>query len=139
MLKTLQKILLLTAVCIAVGHSVFPHIHHTEEKIAAHKHHHHDESAPASHHQHEEEESNADKQHGILSFAALDDNYVPGKTFTKKIEPPAQFLSLISTIVSGYNLLAVKKTEYGEYKEFPPPENVYANLPSRAPPQVFFS
>ena len=127
----LQKILLFIAVATLIGHSSLPHHHHEEIEAVAH-HHHDDGQATQSHH--EDHNKNKDEDHSLFSFAQLDENFVPVKFQDVSIELPIFYL-LTPLITYHYNLYKVKsKTQFGYYKEYPPPDNYLSNLPSRGPP-----
>ena len=131
MKKWLQKILLLIAVITVVGHNTLPHHHYEEIQELIQHHHNEEQEEPQHHHDHDE---NKDDEHGIFSFAQLDENFVPAKWQDISIALP--FLYLVTPVITyQYNLLkANSKTHFGYYKEFPPPGNYLLNLPSRAPP-----
>ena len=132
MKKWMQKILLSISVIVVLGHGIIPH-HHHEVIQEITQHHHDDEEQRESKHHHDHDE-NKDDEHGIFSFAQLDENFVPAKWQHISIELP--FLYLVTpVIIYQYNLLKLSsKTHFGYYKEFPPPGNHLPNLPSRAPP-----
>jgi hypothetical protein len=137
MKKLLQKITLLIAVVVVTGHSIFPHIHHSNEPVATDHKHYHD---PVSgNHHHDEKENNDDKQNGILSFSPLDDNFIPGKPFTKIIEPSPELLSILSELTFSVYPSLCNTSQYGRYREFPPPNDHLSKLPSRAPPHMLLS
>ncbi len=134
MIKMLQKIMLIVAVITVAGHGIFPHIHHSEEEVAA-KHKHHYGHVSGNHHHGEEEKSN-DNQSGVLSVVPLDDNFIPGKAFTKKNEPPADFLLILTKQNFSGNFPLGNTSQFPRHKEFPPPDKHLSNLPSRAPPHT---
>lgn len=124
--------MLLTAIAMVIGHSVFPHLHHNEDSVLSHQQH-HDGPAPGKH-QHDDEENSDGKQHDVLAFAQMDDSFIPAKRLIRNFEFPVEFIpGLISTILSD-NFSVKTKADFGWYKEYPPP-NCHFHIPSlRGPP-----
>lgn len=133
MIKALQKIMLLVAVTTVIGHSIFPHIHHNEITFAREQHH-HDGDSNSKHHHDDEEESN-NKQHDLLSFAQLDDNYVPAKKPYCNFEAPIELIPLITALFIDNSTVATK-THFGWYQEYPPPNDHFRSSSLRGPPAV---
>ena len=135
MKKGLQKILLLIAVITVTGHSILPHFHHDETPVAIQQHH-QEEEQPAGHHHHDDNSDNTkDNQHGLFSFAQLDEDFIPANAQIKNFELPAEYLiALIVTYLSD-NYPVNTKTQFGCYIEFPPPDKYFSSSSHRGPPQ----
>lgn len=131
MLKVLQKIMLLVAVTTVVGHSIFPHIHHNEITLG-HDQHHHDSN---SKHDHDDEQNSNDQHHDLLSFAQLEDNYIPAKKLYSTFTVPIEFVAAL-TIIFVDNSRVATKTHYGCCEEYPPPDNHFCTSYLRGPPTV---
>jgi hypothetical protein len=137
MKKWLQKILLLIAVITVTGHSILPHFHHDDVYPIAKEHHNHD-SHPANHHDHDDDNGKED-QHSLFSFAQLDEDFLPVKTQNHSVDIPFEYLATSIITFNRVNLPVNTTTPFGCYQEFPPPGNLFVNLPSRAPPASLFS
>ena len=115
MQKCLHKILFFVAVVTVISHSVLPHTHHHDHEIT---HHNYDE-----HNDHE----------NIFSFAELDEAFVPAKFQFTAFELPIVYL-LAAEISDLVKLTTTSSKAFSFYREYPPPNNYYTDLPSRAPP-----
>ena len=81
MSEALRKIMLLSAITMVIGHSVFPHIHHYEDKGISHQQ--HNDGPSSGKHHHDDEKSSDGKQHDVLAFAQMDDSFIPAKRLIK--------------------------------------------------------
>lgn len=131
MQRWLQKILLFIPVVTIIGHSFLPHHHPEEIQEVARNHHHEKQHPKANHHQHDENKKDG---HDIFAFSQLDESFVRGKVQNVSFELP--FLYLIThTVTLQYTLIREEsKTNFGYYKEYPPPGNYLSKFPSRGPP-----
>jgi hypothetical protein len=130
MIKVLHKIMLLVAVTTVIGHSILPHIHHDEEFVVISDQHHHESPAGKHHH---DDENDSDKRHEVFSLAQLDDNYIPAKKLYSTFGVPVEFAPLF-TVILIVNSKVATKTDFGWYKEYPPPDNPIRTLSFRGPP-----
>jgi hypothetical protein len=125
------KILFVLAVLTILCHNMFPHQHH-DEAIAIVKHEHHKEHHAGNHHHHEKE---SNKDHGIFSFAQLDEGFIPTKIKSVSIDLPACLLTpAIAYQIHEYRVHP--KMHFGFYREYPPPDPDFSHLPLRGPPIV---
>ena len=115
MQKCLHTILFFVAVVTVISHSVLPHTHHHEHALT---HHNVDE-----HNDHE----------NIFSFAELDEAFVPAKFLFTGFELPIVYL-LAPEISCLVKLTTTVSKAFRFYREYPPPNNYFTDLPSRAPP-----
>ncbi|MDX2046382.1 MAG: hypothetical protein SFU87_06330 [Chitinophagaceae bacterium] len=127
----MQTILLLVAVTTVIGHSIFPHIHHNEETPILHGQ--HDESTPGKHHH---DENSNDNRHVVLSFAQMEDSYIPANRLIKNFGLPVEFIPFLTAIICTDNFPIDTKTHFGWYKEYPPPDNPIRILSFRGPPSA---
>lgn len=134
MKKGLQKILLLFAVITVLGHSILPHFHHDEIPVAIQQHHH--DEQPAGHHPLDDDNNTKDNQHGLFSFAQLDENFVPVNSQNNSFELPVTYLFALVDIYVSHNFPVITKTHFGCYKVFPPPEKYFPSSSHRGPPTV---
>jgi hypothetical protein len=127
MQRWVHKILMLVAVATIVGHNCMPHHHHDGIKLLSH---HEEVEKNNDHHDHEQ---NTEDHHSIFSFVQLDEDFIPTKFQVVGFELPVLYLP---TPEISYQLkLSTSTTEaFTYYREYPPPENCFLNLPSRAPP-----
>jgi hypothetical protein len=128
-----QRILLFIAVATIIGHNTLPHDHHDQiDKVANHQH--EQEPGTGAHHEHNDEDT--DGEHSVFSFAQLDENFVPVKFQDITIGLPIVYL-LTPVITYHSHLFTEKsKTQFGFYKEYPPPGTYLSQLPSRGPPSL---
>jgi hypothetical protein len=133
-IQRLFQLLMLVAVATIMGHNSLPHHHHTGKPPAAHHHDHHDHHENSGHHHHHEH----NEDHNIFSFAQLDDEFRPSQFSKVNIDLP--FLYLLTPVLT-FHLHQVKtktKTNFGYYREFPPPNFITSHLFSRPPPFTAF-
>jgi len=131
MQKWFQKILLFLAVATIVGHSSLPHQHHAQiEKVAYHDHHDEEEGTGTHDQDHEE---NKDEDHSLFSFAQLDENFIPAKFEVAGFELSVLYL-FAPEISFQLKLITSSAKALSFYTQYPPPENYFFDLPSRAPP-----
>lgn len=121
------------AVFTVIAHSILPHIHLDEIVVNVEHHHHHQKSADGKHQQHDSGGSKGD-HHNLFSFAQLDEDFIPSKSQFKKFELPVQYLSTVAITYLLDTFPVYTKKAFARYKEYPPPDNYFYNLPSRAPP-----
>ncbi|OYZ02126.1 MAG: hypothetical protein B7Y37_03195 [Sphingobacteriia bacterium 28-36-52] len=134
MKKVLQKILLLITVVTVVGHSILPHIHHDEVPAITQQHQHDEEQATGKY---LHDDNNAkDNQHGLFSFAQLDENFVPVNSQNNSFELPLIYLSALVDIYVSHTFPVITKTHFSCYKVFPPPEKFFSSSSHRGPPTV---
>ena len=126
----MQKILLLVAVVTVIVHSVIPHIHNHHVTFITQQL--HDEYIEDAYHH--DDENGTDEQHSFLSFAQLDDNYIPANKLINNLELPVEFIPLLTSIGFTDHFSVKTKTHFGWYKEYPPPENKISTLSFRGPP-----
>ncbi len=128
----MQKILLLVAVITVTAHSTFPHVH-LDKIMAFVEDQHHDEHAAGKYH-HDHADNSKGDQHNLFSFVQLDDDFIPATGQAKNFEIPSEFLTaLIDTYLSN-NFPANIKTDFGWYKEYPPPDYSCYISSLRGPP-----
>lgn len=135
--KVGKKILLLLAVLTVIAHSILPHVH-LDEIVAMVDHHHHHQNSADGKHPHDTGGSKED-HHSLFSFAQLDEDFIPSKSQFKKFEFPVQYLSLVAITYLLNTFPVCTKKVFGRYKEYPPPDNYFYNLPTRAPPAFYLS
>lgn len=133
--KWLYKILMLVAVATIVGHGSMPHHHHLNIQAVAHHHEHLENLGlePDHHHHNQGKEDH----HNIFSFAQLDEDFVHSQFSKTNIDLPV--LYLLTPIIT-FHLQEIKqqsKTQFGCYREFPPPGKFISSLFSRPPPLGF--
>ena len=126
----MQKILLLLAVVTVIVHSIIPHIHHHDGIFITQQL--HDGSTEEAYH-HDDENGN-DEEHSLLSFAQLDDNYIPANKLINNFELPVEFIPVLTVIGFTDHFTLRAKTHFGWYKEYPPPDNKIFTLSFRGPP-----
>ncbi len=136
--KVGKKILLLLAVFTVITHSILPHIHLDDIVAMVDHHHHHQKSADGKSHHHDPGDSKAGHQN-LFSFAQLDEDFIHSKSQFKKFELPVQYLSPVAITYLLDTFPVYTKNIFGRYKEYPPPDNYFYNLPSRAPPAFYLS
>lgn len=132
-----KKMLLILAVFTVIAHSILPHVH-LYDVVAITNHHHHPDG-PAHHHHSHDDHGSQEKHHNLFSFAQLDDDFIPAKGPFKKFELPVQYLSPVAITYLLDTFPVYIKKVFGRYKEYPPPDNYFFNLPSRAPPAFYLS
>ncbi len=135
MKKGLQKILLLFVVVTVITHSTLPHLHHDEIPAISQQRQHDEEQAADKHH-HDDDNNTKDNQHGLFSFAQLDENFVPVNSQNNSFELPLTYLSALVDIYLSHNFPVNTKTHFGCYKIFPPPEKYFSSSSHRGPPTV---
>jgi hypothetical protein len=127
--KWLYQILMLVAVAMIVGHNTLPHHHHVKIESSTH---HHEHGSATAHHHHDQQ--NEEDHHNIFSFAELGKDFVPTKFQEVKFDLPILYL-LAPVITAHFNHLKKQsKTNFGYYREFPPPADYSSYLFSRPPP-----
>ena len=127
MQKWWQKIVLFVAVTTITGHNFLPHYHHEEMQLVSH----HEETEKTNdHHDHDQ---NTEHHHNIFSFAQLDEGFIPIKFQIVGFELPILYL-LTPEISCQLKLITSTTKAFSYYREYPPPENYFHDLPSRAPP-----
>lgn len=126
----MQKIMLLVAVVTVIVHSIIPHIHHHEGIFITHQM--HDEFIEEAYHH--DDENGTDEQHSLLSFAQLDNNYIPANKLINNLEIPVEFIPVLTAIGFADHITVRTKTHFGWYKEYPPPDNKILTLSFRGPP-----
>lgn len=128
MKKGVHNILLLVAVITVLAHSTSAHHHHDETTIAM-EHHEEEEPSDVTHH-----DNGKDDHDGIFSFAQLDESFVPVNSQKSSFELPLTYLpALIATYLAD-NFSANTKTQFGWYKEYPPPDKNLPPSSHRGPP-----
>jgi hypothetical protein len=126
MQRWLHKTLMLVAVATIIGHNCMPHHHHDEIPHLSH----HDEEEKMNDHDHER---NTENHHNIFSFVQLDEDFIPAKFQIVGFELPVLYL-LTPEISYQLKLITSTTKAFNYYREYPPPENYFHDLPSRAPP-----
>jgi hypothetical protein len=121
MFQWLQKILVILAWTLVLGHNVFPH-------------HHHDEDLVIEHHEHDDHDDD-DQDHNIFTFGQLDDVFIPGKIEAKVFNDyiPALFIHFVKEFSLALTVFC-KKSEYNFKYEFPPPSTYHHTHSLRGPP-----
>jgi hypothetical protein len=134
MIRVLNRILLMIAVITVIGHSILPHVHHSDQQVALHTDHKHSVDSKKSHHHHESEDDSENK-HSLFSFVQLDDSFIPsGKgTIVKQVSEIASLIPVILTF-SIESIVAEPRVHVNKYSQYPPPDPYLSLLPSRGPP-----
>lgn len=138
MVKVLQNTILLIAVFTVTAHTFFPHFHFDDIVAFVQDDHHHSDHQSGTH-QHGNTTDDNDHQNSPFSFVQLDEEFIPTNGLVDKIEQPVQYLPVLMVVLLSANYPILTKPKFGRYIEYPPPNDYYYNLPSRAPPVAITS
>lgn len=122
MFQWLQKILVILAWTLVLGHNVFPHHHHDDDVVIEH---------------HDDHDDDDDHDHNLFTFGQLDEVFIPGKIeatiFSDFI--PSLFMHFVKELSLALHVCS-KKTEYSLKYEFPPPSVYQYTHTLRGPPAI---
>jgi hypothetical protein len=126
MRKVVQKLILLCAITITLGHSIFPHVHHLESSAFLNHSitHHHDDN---------DHDDNRSAHHSLFSFPKIDDNYVPADFCIWHGDLSVILLPELFHLPET-KIAFVPKIAFGWLQEFPPPDLSLRSLAFRGPP-----
>ncbi|HCL06537.1 MAG TPA: hypothetical protein DHW64_11500 [Chitinophagaceae bacterium] len=134
MIKMLNRILLMIAVITVIGHSILPHVHHSDQQVSVHADHEHSEDPKEKHHHHESGDD-SENEHSLFSFVQLDDSFIPsGKGTNVKQVSEITFYIPVALTFSIESVVAESRVHVSRYSQHTPPDPYLLLLPSRGPP-----